>query len=265
MGKVMQTEQNNEEEDLSKYYHLETEDDKKAFENKREDYFGEVSALLPRVAAAKSKLNEIQAALRVKVQQLEAELKKRAKENAANAANAAKANQQSLPKTSISEKGGDKQEASEEDLLKQDLEFCKLGLVEGVQIGSKMDKDKLDLENILVTREKKSYNVITDIALNPLPSDRAKDKNKSKDKDNKNDGNQDNKANDKDKNADKQATQFDEKDTPKKLSAADLKKLRNGQSLDSKETPKAAAKTHAPQQNINMGMMLRQQGGSSLI
>lgn len=148
MGKAMQTEQNNEEEDLSKYYHLETEDDKKAFENKREDYFGEVSALLPRVAAAKSKLNEIQAALRVKIQKLEAELKKRAREDAA------KANQQSLQKTVISEKSGNKQEASEEDLLKQDLEFCKLGLVEGVQIGAKMNKDKLTLENILATREK---------------------------------------------------------------------------------------------------------------
>lgn len=251
----MQTEQNNEEENLSKYYHLETEDEKEAFRNHRENYFGEVSSLLPRVVAAKSKLNDIQAALRVKVQQLEAELKKRAKENTEKA----------KQKIVISEKDGNKKEAGEEDLLKQDLEFCKLGLVEGAQIASRMDKDKSTLENILATREKKSYHVITDIALNPLPSDRAKDKDKNKDNDNKNNGKQDEQSNDKGKNADKQASASDNKDSPRKLSATDLKKLRNGQSLDSIETPKSTDKTHAPTQNINMSMMLRQKGGASLI
>lgn len=245
----MQTEQNNEEENLSKYYHLETEDEKQEFRNQRETYFGEVSSLLPRVTAAKSKLNEIQVALRAKVQQLEAELKKRAKENTEKA----------KQKIVFSEKEGNKKEAGEEDLLLQDLEFCKLGLVEGAQIGTKMDKDRSTLENILATREKKSYHVITDIALNPLPSDRAKDKNR----DNENNGKQDDQSND--INADKQASASDNKDSPRKLSVSDLKKLRNGQSLDSIETPKSTDKTHAPTQNVNMSMMLRQKGGASLI
>lgn len=111
-----------------------------------------------------------------------------------------------------------------------------------------MDNDKSTLESILATRVKKSYHVITDIALKPLPSDRAKDRGKDKEK-----GKGDEEANSQDNNKNK------------KISAADLKKLRNGQSLDSKETSKSNEKSHAPMQNINMSMMLRQNGGASLI
>lgn len=244
----MQNEKNDENEDLSKYYQLKTEDEKESFKNKREEYFSGVSALVPRVVAAKSKLENIQESLKVKIKQLENQLRNKAKDDAE------KARQKSSIALNVSEKSHSQQNGSEDDLLKQDLEFCKLGLVEGAQISAKMDNDKFTLESILATRVKKSYHVITDIALKPLPSDRAKDKDRNKDRDK-----------EKAKGDEKENSQDNNKNRNNKISAADLKKLRNGQSLDSKEVSKSPEKSHAPMQNINMSMMLRQNGGSSLI
>lgn len=61
-------EENNEQEDsLSKYYEFEKEDEREAYMQQREGYFGTVSSLIPKVTAAKYKLENIQTALREKV------------------------------------------------------------------------------------------------------------------------------------------------------------------------------------------------------
>lgn len=117
----MQAEKNDENEDLSKYYQLETEDEKESFKNKREEYFSGVSALIPKVTAAKSKLEKIQESLKVKIKQLENQLRNKAKNDAE------KAKQKSSLALKISEKSHFQQNVSEDDLLKQDIEFCKLG------------------------------------------------------------------------------------------------------------------------------------------
>ena len=230
------TEESNNEQDegLSKYYQLKTQDEKEAFKNQREDYFSKVSGLIPQVAAAKSKLEEIQAALRIKVKELEEQIKKNAKDASHQASS------QGSSATKFSEKTSSQQnDGEEDDLLRQDLAFCKLGLVEGVQIGSKMDNDKATLENIVATREKKPYRVITDIALNPLPSDRAKDKNKNKDKD-------------KDKNKDNQKNQAKKNGNKKSLSAEDFKKLRNGIPLEEQENLPTDSAQKSRRSNIKL-------------
>lgn len=236
----MQEENNEQEDSLSKFYELKTDDEKEAYKQNRQGYFDKVASLLPRVSAAKSRLNEIRAALKAKVKELEEQLKKQAKDNAQ------KPKAGLLSRLKISEKT-DSQASNvvEDDLLKQDLDFCKLALVEGTVLDAKIDSDKNTLENILSAQEKRPYNVITSVALNPLPSDRAKDKNQDKDKN---------------KNPEQQKPPAEKKNANNRLSAADLKKLRNGQSLDSVSEPKSAPKTYIPSQNINMANLVQQQG-----
>lgn len=236
----MEDENNEQEDGLNKYYKFESEDEKEAYLFQRGEYFEKVSSSLAKAVSARAKLDNIQAALRVKVQQLEAQIKKQAKENLQ------KQNQENFQKNKEGKNTKNLQNHGEEDLLKQDLVFCKEALVEGNGVAARMDSGRSTLEAILATREKKAYRVITDIALVPLPSERAK--NKSKDKD-------------KNKDAEKNKSQSGRKNANRKLSAADLKKLRNGQSLDSVPEPKSAPKTHAPNQNINLTGLSRQSGG----
>ena len=88
----------------------------------------------------------------------------------------------------------------EPDMTQQDLMFCEKALEESNIIEAKSNQDKLVLSDILSKKEEKSYSVIVDIALKPLPSERNKNNNKDKDKDNK--GNDDKTNKNQNKNAD---------------------------------------------------------------
>lgn len=219
----MQEASNNDEHNLSQYYEFESKEEKEAYLSERADYFAEVSALVPQVEATKSKLANIKEALRAKIKTLEQQIKRQAQEKAKQQNKEAQEQKKSLAQSKNAEKNSNQQAMSNEDsLLKEDLDFCKLALEEGSWWDNKLDNDKNTLETILATQEKKSYRVTTDLALKPLPSDRAKENNKNKEQDKEN--NKDNKDKNKNKNADS-----------KKISAEKLAALRG-------ISPKAAQK-----------------------
>lgn len=220
----MQEASNNDEHNLSQYYEFESKEEKEAYLSERADYFAEVSALVPQVEATKSKLANIKEELRAKIRTLEQQIKKQAQEKAKQQNKEAQEQKKSLAQSKNAEKNSNHQQAmtNEDSLLKEDLDFCKLALEEGSWWDNKLDNDKNTLETILATQEKKSYRVTTDLALKPLPSDRAKENNKNKEQDKEN--NKDNKDKNKNKNAD-----------DKKISAERLAALRG-------ITPKAAQK-----------------------
>lgn len=194
----MQEASNNDEHNLSQYYKFRDDDEKRAYESERADYFSHVSSLVPQVEATKTKLGNIKESLRVKIKELERQIKQQAQEKAKAQNKEAQEQKKSQAKTKISEKNSNQKDGSnEDDLLHADLEFCKEALEEGDWWDNKLDNDKNTLQTILDTQEKKSYRVTTDLALRPLPSDRAKEKNRDKEKDNDKDKN-----NNKDKNKD---------------------------------------------------------------
>lgn len=91
-----------------------------------------------------------------------------------------------------SEKVANTAPEKEPDMTQQDLMFCEKALEESNIIEAKSNQDELVLSDILNKKEEKSYSVIVDIALKPLPSERNKNNNKEnnnqdKDHNNKND------------------------------------------------------------------------------
>lgn len=259
----MQEASNNDEHNLSQYYEFESKEEKEAYLSERADYFAEISALVPQVEATKSKLANIKEALRAKIKTLEQQIKKQVQDKAKKQNNEIQEQKKFLVQSQNVEKNSNQQAMSNEDsLLKEDLDFCKLALEEGSWWDNKLDNDKNTLETILATQEKKSYRVTTDLALKPLPSDRAKENNKNKEQDKEN--NKDNKDKNKNKNADGKKisadrlaalrgtnlfSQYHKPDNSENielsaenaeknqtnLNAKDLKKLRNGMALDAPE------------------------------
>ncbi len=262
-------EENNEQEDsLSKYYEFEKEDEREAYMQQREGYFGTVSSLIPKVTAAKYKLENIQTALREKVKKLRDQIKEQTEQqkNMPNFKNL------SVMQFSDAQMPDPDQNVDEESLLQKDLVFCEEALVEGQDVANKIDGDRLKLENILATHEKQPYKVIVDVALKPLPSDRAKEQDKDKEKEK----NKNKKQKRKSAKKSNEVTQIDEgkshlqsvKDKIKKrsgvhskMSLADWKKLRNGQSLDSVQEEPLSQRRYVPVQNINAVRRAKQNGG----
>ena len=243
--------------DLSKFYDLDIQDEKAAFRVQNQDYFSEVEATIPKAKNAQTKLASIQVELKAKVLQLRKQIEERTKAAQNNQ------NQEAKAHLVVSEKTGQKNNSNqnvegEEDLLKKDLAFCQQALVEGREIDSRMTKDISTLENILATGEKQSYKVIIDIALKPLPSDRAKekDKDKNKDKNKGKDQNKDSKEQRKNNSA--------EKNAPKgKLTAEDMKKLRNGKALNAAPDKKGGALEKPVLHKINNNLIANTQKGYS--
>ena len=201
--------------DLSKFYDLDIQDEKAAFRVQNQDYFSEVASTLSKAKNAKAKLAHMQVALKAKVLQLKKQIEER------NKANLNQQKQDAKTNLIVSEKGEEKnaskqQSDDEDDLLKQDLAFCQRALVEGLQIDSEMAQGISTLENISATGEKQPYKVIVGIALKPLPSDRSKEKNNDKNKE----------GNESEENM--QSWQNAQKG---KITAADMKNLRNGEPL----------------------------------
>lgn len=254
----MEEESNEQENSLSKYYHFENEDDKQAYLLQREGYFDRVVLLLPKVEAAKSKLENIQSSLRRKVIKLREQIKAQAEAQKKNAS-PKKMGPMKFSKGFMSAKNSD-----EDNLLIKDLIFCQEALIEGRQISAQMDSGKLTLENILATREKKTYKVITDIALNPLPSDRSKEQNnKGKNQAEKNSKKSKNGSeNDKKNHLQSLKDKVKKKSgNHSKMSHSDWKKLRNGQSLDSPTDVQIKKNTNVSENNINLIKKMRQNGG----
>lgn len=219
------------EADLKKFYRVNIKDRSKDYDLGRREYFARVQSALAIVKNTKAKCAQIQNHLRLKIISLENEIKKKQSQN-----------------VSKTLKINDKKTQTD-DLMLQDLEYCKGAIVVGESVYSQIEKNQLDLENILETREKRFYEVALDVFLAPLPSDRAKDEDRDKDKD-------------RDGSDEKQRAPEKDKKIGGRLSFADLKKLRNGQSLEA--LPESKEKANIQPQNINMGYFMRQKGGLSL-
>ena len=153
----------------------------------------------------------------------------------------------------------DKNKEQPKSMEQADLDFCEgaLGAMPGLEGRNSMDESTL--QNILTTKTKQPYDVIIDIALKPLPSDRAKDKNNDKDKNNgkDKDKNKDkDKKGGKDKNAEaKEKTSAKAQEKPG-LTPQQLQQLRMGKPLSAKpEAAKTHQKTNADNQNITLKMM----------
>lgn len=61
-------------------------------------------------------------------------------------------------------------------MIQEDLAFCVAALSEGNTVKAEVGKNLETLKEILKTREERSFSVIVDVALLPLPSDRAKNR-----------------------------------------------------------------------------------------
>ena len=107
------------------------------------------------------------------------------------------------------------------NLLEQDLAFCHLAISEGYILEAQSQNDTMELRNILKTGDEgRPYNVIVDIALKELPSERQQ----NKDKDNEN-----NKKNNENEN--------ESKDKPNKPKNKNLNDNENNKNSSKKMTP----------------------------
>ena len=175
----------NEKGDLSQYYDF-TYSDKERERSNKLPYFEKVEHDLSCVQMVQDKLQQIREELKIKQEILKNELAqardKKANEEANKEAERAKGNE-----------APDKTIDRDSELLEADLNFCERADVEGAYLQNLSAGHESTLKEILEKNEEKSYSVIVDIALKPLPSQRAKDKDNTNDNDN----------NDKDKNKDK--------------------------------------------------------------
>lgn len=149
-------ENSEKKEGIEKFYEFDKHQEKTGSLNFMQD----AQMTLQRVQAVKQKLQQLKAELEKKI----AELKKQ---------------------NNSKENKGDKSK----DMAQEDLKFCELALQEHPSLVSQNAEDENTLNEIILTKTEKPYNVIVDIALKPLPSDRNKDNN-DKDK-----GNNKNKSN----------------------------------------------------------------------
>lgn len=195
-------------EGIEKFYEFDKHQEKTGSLNFMQD----AQMTLQRVQAVKQKLQQLKAELEKKI----AELKKQ---------------------NNSKENKGDKSK----DMAQEDLKFCELALQEHPSLVSKNAEDENTLNEIILTKTEKPYNVIVDIALKPLPSDRNKDKDKDKDKDN----------NDKDKGNNK------DKSNSNKLSKDLLNQLRMGKPLSYKPKKKDNS-PKSPQSEKDMLLMMKQ-------
>lgn len=164
--------------------------------------------LLPKVERTQSKLGNIQKLLQRKIRSLKKQIEEKKKQQNAT-----------QPKKSV--------EKDEDALLYADLEYCQSALVSGQKWQPIVRHSKMTLEEILATREKKPYVAYVDVKLMPLPSERIKQKNKKRGR---NIGADENQANEDNTDVPKNA-----KPPSKKLTAADMKNLRNGVPLHSSQ------------------------------
>lgn len=203
-----------EKSDLSKYYDF-TYSDEEHKKSRNLPYFEKVEHDKTLAEGVIAKIEQIRRELKEKIAKLQKEL---------------------AEQSQTAKKGKENFDSVEDkDLARQDLQFCKLAYVEGALVKSEAQNGKRTLEDILEKREERSYSVIVDVALKPLPSDRVKDKNRDKDND---------KGKDKNGNGNNSSGR-------RKLKPGDLDKLRNGQPLQP-QTPTEAAdisniKDNAPQ------------------
>ena len=148
-----------EKSDLSKYYDF-TYSDEEHKKSNNLPYFEKVEHDKTLAEGVIAKIEQIRQELKEKIAKLQKEL---------------------AEQSQTEKKGKENLDSVEDkDLARQDLQFCKLAYVEGALVKSKAQNGKRTLENILEKREERSYSVIVDVALKPLPSDRVKDKNKDK-------------------------------------------------------------------------------------
>ncbi len=213
--------QDTDKNGLEKFYEF----DKRELNPEYRGYFDEVQKNLAHVRQVKNKIQQIKKELQIKI----AELKQKV---------AAQQN-----KAAASQQGKNKEQPK--SMEQADLDFCEgaLGAMPGLEGRNSMDESTL--QNILTTKTKQPYDVIIDIALKPLPSDRAKDKNNDKDKNN-----------GKDKNAEaKEKTSAKPQEKPG-LTPQQLQQLRMGKPLSAKpEAAKTPQKTNADNRNITLKMM----------
>ena len=151
-------------------------------------FFEKAERDLHKVEEVLQKIEQIREQLRTKIMQLQQDMVSKNNDTKAPAIK------------DVSEKVANTAPEKEPDMNQQDLMFCEKALEESNIIEAKSNQDKMVLSDILSKKEEKSYSVIVDIALKPLPSERNKNNNKDKDKDNK--GNDDKTNKNQNKNAD---------------------------------------------------------------
>lgn len=184
---------------LEDFYKFDRTTDQKLKNGEKLPFFEEVQNLIPVVKNASKKMDAIEKGLKQKIKELEKELSERQKKQASKA-----------------------KDNKKEDLANADLSFCR-GAVNSCKAGKVMIEDGLkDLEDILKTGEERNYSVIVDVALMPLPSDRAKQKDKDNDNEGGDAGGQDNG----DENGGNPAKNEEKDKTPGKLSPEQLAALR---------------------------------------
>lgn len=148
-----------DDKNLEDYYQFDRTAGKKAKDGEKLSFFEKVKNLVPVVKKAAEKADSIKRLLQKKIRALEKALKENQK------------------------KQQTKSDAKENDLAAADLSFCRGALKESKNVKNLILEGKKDLEEILATRVERPYSVIVDVALMPLPSDRAKQKDKDNDKD----------------------------------------------------------------------------------
>lgn len=262
----------NEKGDLSQYYDF-TYSDKEHEKLKELPYFERVKSDIQASETVVEKLQKMREDLKAKIESLKNEIENTKKNNESGGKNSQKGNL-----------GDDK----EEKLREADLQFCERALSFTASVENEALSDQKTLKDILETGEKKPYEVIVDVALKPLPSQRAKDKdntndndnndkdkNKDKNKNKDNDGLTNDKAsdgkkdkgkdpikNDKDSNKNDNSKGSDDNGTPppsaavKMLTKEELAKLRNGQPLQQ-------SSGHQPAQRFQPMAQMGNQGGGN--
>lgn len=173
---MSENEEKNKEQDSYELKHSDKENENGI----KLHFFEKAERDLHKVEEVVQKIERMREQLRTKIMQLQQEM-------------AAKNNDTKAPAIKDgSEKVANTAPEKEPDMTQQDLTFCEKALEETNIIEAKANQDKLVLSDILNKKEEKSYSVIVDVALKPLPSERNKNNNKEnnnqdKDHNNKND------------------------------------------------------------------------------
>lgn len=173
---MSENEENNKEQDSYELKHSDKENENGI----KLHFFEKAERDLHKVEEVIQKIERMREQLRTKIMQLQQNMVSKNNDTKAPAIKDG------------SEKVANTAPEKEPDMTQQDLMFCEKALEESNIIEAKSNQDKLVLSDILNKKEEKSYSVIVDIALKPLPSERNKNNNKEnnnqdKDHNNKND------------------------------------------------------------------------------
>lgn len=150
---------------LEEYYHFDKATDKELEYISNRSYFEHVKSLIPIVKQVQKKVDKIRKQLRKKIKELELAAKNKQKNTKASQKNNSKSH-----------------------MIQEDLAFCIGALSEGNVVKAEVDKNLDTLKEILKIKEKRNFSVIVDVALHPLPSDRAKNRQNGNDSKNQSNG-----------------------------------------------------------------------------